>query len=284
MIDFDPGSFKDPDGRVFRSGEHVFRTVTPAALARFEHLHNSGLIDSLVAPGLLMPTTIESAEAFGLDPARGRRSRDQAGGGAARLLQLRVDVLDAAGRSARHPRHSAGRARPRRRAEGRAGVQRPLRRHVPAPGGCVVARGLPAWSAVGRVHAVLPQLPCAAPRLGAHRDGRRAALARTPRRAAARRCRTAARVDTRAATGSRHAHPAAEPAGAGLRKAAGRCGEGRGGSRTPEGAPGQDGRPHPCARRVTAPPPIVGMGRVLRREYLQRGESRPEGRVRGDGR
>ncbi len=68
MIDFDPGSFKDPDGRVFRSGEHVFRTVTPAALARFEHLHNSGLIDSLVAPGLLMPTTIESAEAFGLDP------------------------------------------------------------------------------------------------------------------------------------------------------------------------------------------------------------------------
>ena len=69
MIDFDPGSFKDPDGRVFRSGEHVFRTVTPAALARFEHLRSSGLVDALVAPGLLMPTTIESAEAFSLDPA-----------------------------------------------------------------------------------------------------------------------------------------------------------------------------------------------------------------------
>jgi SAM-dependent methyltransferase len=69
MIDFDPGSFKDPDGRVFRSGEHIFRTVTPAALGRFEHLRNSGLIDALAAPGLLMPTTIESAEAFGLDAA-----------------------------------------------------------------------------------------------------------------------------------------------------------------------------------------------------------------------
>ena len=69
MIDFDPGSFKDPDGRVFRSGKHVFRAVTPAALARFEHLRDSGLIDALAAPGLLMPTTIESAEAFGLDPA-----------------------------------------------------------------------------------------------------------------------------------------------------------------------------------------------------------------------
>ena len=68
MIQYDPGSFKDPDGRVFRSGEHVFRTVAPAALARFEHLHHSGLIGALVAPGLLMPTTIESAEAFGLDP------------------------------------------------------------------------------------------------------------------------------------------------------------------------------------------------------------------------
>ena len=69
MIDFDPGSFKDPDGRVFPSGKHVFRAVTPAALARFEHLRDSGLIDALAAPGVLMPTTIESAEAFGLDPA-----------------------------------------------------------------------------------------------------------------------------------------------------------------------------------------------------------------------
>jgi SAM-dependent methyltransferase len=69
MIDFDPGSFKDPDGRVFRSGKHVFRAVTPAALARFEHLRDSGLIDALAAPGVLMPTTIESAQAFGLDPA-----------------------------------------------------------------------------------------------------------------------------------------------------------------------------------------------------------------------
>ena len=67
-IGFDSGSFKDPDGRVFRSGPHVFRTVTPAALDRFERLQQEGLLTALASRGWLMPTTVEPAAAFGLDP------------------------------------------------------------------------------------------------------------------------------------------------------------------------------------------------------------------------
>jgi len=67
-IRFDSGSFRDPDGHVFRSGPHVFRKVTPAALDRFERLQERGLLTALASHGWLMPTTIESAPAFGLDP------------------------------------------------------------------------------------------------------------------------------------------------------------------------------------------------------------------------
>src|SRR5437588_709757 len=41
----EPGSFRDPDSRVFYVGEEVFRVLSPAGLEDFEALATSGLLD-----------------------------------------------------------------------------------------------------------------------------------------------------------------------------------------------------------------------------------------------
>ena len=69
MIEFDPGSFKDPSGRVFLHGPWACRTLSPAARAAFEQASRAGLIERLVRDGLLIDSTLVSAHSLDLDPA-----------------------------------------------------------------------------------------------------------------------------------------------------------------------------------------------------------------------
>jgi hypothetical protein len=70
MIDFDPGSFKDPSGRVFAHGDCIYRTLSDAARNQFETAHRVGLIDRLVRQELLVETELVDAEHAGLPRER----------------------------------------------------------------------------------------------------------------------------------------------------------------------------------------------------------------------
>lgn len=50
----DPGSFRDPGGQVFLGAGQVYRTVNPPAVDDFDFVEASGLIESLVADGLVL--------------------------------------------------------------------------------------------------------------------------------------------------------------------------------------------------------------------------------------
>ena len=50
-----PGSFRDPSGRIFHLNDRVFRTVTGFAADEYEFIRNCGLIDRLVADDMLLP-------------------------------------------------------------------------------------------------------------------------------------------------------------------------------------------------------------------------------------
>jgi SAM-dependent methyltransferase len=54
MGDFDPGSFRDPEGRVFKHHGRVFRRLSIGAEKRVARLVNDGTIDHLVKAGLLI--------------------------------------------------------------------------------------------------------------------------------------------------------------------------------------------------------------------------------------
>ena len=115
-----PGSFRDPESRVFYAGDEVYRALSADGLSDFEALETSGLL--------------EDARVVGTERARHGRAqrppRARARGGLApradpvRLLPLRVDVLDAQGRGARPARPPARRARSRPRAQGLDALQR----------------------------------------------------------------------------------------------------------------------------------------------------------------
>jgi len=51
----DPGSFRDPDGRVLHLDGKVYRVVTPVGAASYERARDSGLLAELAAAGLLTP-------------------------------------------------------------------------------------------------------------------------------------------------------------------------------------------------------------------------------------
>ncbi len=53
----EPGSFRDPGGRIYWLGERVLRTVMPSAAADFEYVESTGLIPQLVERGMLIPQT-----------------------------------------------------------------------------------------------------------------------------------------------------------------------------------------------------------------------------------
>lgn len=60
----DPGSFRDPAGRILHADGRVFRTVAPENWKTFEALQTSGLLDQLVASGMLWPATRPAANAI----------------------------------------------------------------------------------------------------------------------------------------------------------------------------------------------------------------------------
>ena len=67
----DPGSFRDPDGRVFRIGEKVFRSVTGSAARNFARAEEAGVMRKLVDRGQLVDFTdvTEQASQVGIEQA-----------------------------------------------------------------------------------------------------------------------------------------------------------------------------------------------------------------------
>ena len=61
----EPGSFRDPGGRIYWYGERVLRTVMPSAAEDFDYVESSGLIPQLVERGMLIPQTHVSLELLG---------------------------------------------------------------------------------------------------------------------------------------------------------------------------------------------------------------------------
>lgn len=61
----DPGSFRDPRGRVYRCGDRIFRTVSDQAAPDYEFVRSTELIDRLAAEGLVLSATEVNREALG---------------------------------------------------------------------------------------------------------------------------------------------------------------------------------------------------------------------------
>ncbi|MGZ5325223.1 MAG: methyltransferase [Solirubrobacterales bacterium] len=74
---FEPGSFRDPDGRVFLTDEGVYRALSEAGLADWRALADSPLLNELSSEGLLVKTELAGeteiaaaiAEALPAEPA-----------------------------------------------------------------------------------------------------------------------------------------------------------------------------------------------------------------------
>lgn len=66
MIEFDPGSFKDQEGRVFVHNGRVFRTLSPDALVRMEQLENDGFLSRLAEKGILLASWLVSTDEIGM--------------------------------------------------------------------------------------------------------------------------------------------------------------------------------------------------------------------------
>lgn len=69
MIGFDPASFRDPSGRLFRHGDAIYRTCSPEALDTLKAAERAGLLRTLEERGLFLPVSLVSAAAEGLSPA-----------------------------------------------------------------------------------------------------------------------------------------------------------------------------------------------------------------------
>ncbi len=61
----DPGSFRDPSGRIYVLGDKVYRTITDYAARDFEYVRGTGLIDRLVADGRLIGADIVPVDVLG---------------------------------------------------------------------------------------------------------------------------------------------------------------------------------------------------------------------------
>ncbi len=69
MIGFDPASFRDPSGRLFRRGGAIYRTCSPDALTAYRDARSSGLLDALERQGLFVPSELVSSQSESFDPA-----------------------------------------------------------------------------------------------------------------------------------------------------------------------------------------------------------------------
>jgi len=65
---FDPGSFKDPEGRVCLVDGDIYRTLNSAAAERMAMLSNGGVLDELADQGLLIPSRVVNTTEIGLNP------------------------------------------------------------------------------------------------------------------------------------------------------------------------------------------------------------------------
>lgn len=61
----EPGSFRDPSGRIYHSGDRVYRSVTSHGAEDFAFVRESGLIDRLSDAGKLIGTKSVSADVLG---------------------------------------------------------------------------------------------------------------------------------------------------------------------------------------------------------------------------
>jgi SAM-dependent methyltransferase len=68
MIRFDPASFRDPSGRLFRHAGAIYRTCGPQARATLDDARTRHLLDALERQGLFVPSELKSSIGEGLDP------------------------------------------------------------------------------------------------------------------------------------------------------------------------------------------------------------------------
>ncbi len=63
----DPGSFRDPSGRIFHANGRVFRTITTRAAADYEAARDNGVLKKHVDTGALVDSKEVDAQALGFD-------------------------------------------------------------------------------------------------------------------------------------------------------------------------------------------------------------------------
>ncbi len=63
----DPGSFRDPGGRVYLKDGRVFRTVMETAAADFQFVRESGVMDTLAEEGLVLPANVVPGDELGAE-------------------------------------------------------------------------------------------------------------------------------------------------------------------------------------------------------------------------
>ncbi|MBT6537426.1 MAG: class I SAM-dependent methyltransferase [Rhodospirillaceae bacterium] len=68
-LNFDPGSFKDPDGRIFEHQGSIYRTLSPGAVARMRACLADGTLGALIDQELLIESTLISTAEIGLADA-----------------------------------------------------------------------------------------------------------------------------------------------------------------------------------------------------------------------
>lgn len=66
-IRYEPGSFKDPEGRIFYLGDTVCRSLSEKAEERMRYLCEEGHLKSLVEAGLMIPTRLTSSKDAGIE-------------------------------------------------------------------------------------------------------------------------------------------------------------------------------------------------------------------------
>jgi hypothetical protein len=57
-MQFDPGSFRDPSGRVLRHEGRVLRAIFPAGASQFGAAKDSGVLDEMIGDGWLLPANM----------------------------------------------------------------------------------------------------------------------------------------------------------------------------------------------------------------------------------
>lgn len=67
-VQADPGSFRDPAGRVFHSGKRVFRTIARTALDEFRRIRATPKVEELIRAGKLIDAVEVSVAEAGFDP------------------------------------------------------------------------------------------------------------------------------------------------------------------------------------------------------------------------